>query len=89
MLLWVNVFWGLINLIPVFPLDGGQVSRALFVEQDPWDGYRKSLWVSVIAGGVMAVVGLIFLGSIWLAFLFGILALQGYMEIQGRGGLGF
>ncbi len=89
LLLWVNVFWGLINLVPVFPLDGGQVSRTLFIQQDPWDGYRKSLWVSVIAGAVMAVVGGFFLGSIWLAFLFGILALQSYTEIQGRGGIGF
>lgn len=89
LMLWVNVFWGLINLVPVFPLDGGQVARSLFVQADPWDGYRKSLWVSVISGAVMAAVGGIFLGSIWLAFLFGILALQSYAEIQGRGGLGF
>ena len=34
-LLWVNVFWGLINLVPVFPLDGGQVARQLFLKADP------------------------------------------------------
>lgn len=87
-MLWVNVFWGLINLIPVFPLDGGQVSRSLFTEADPWDGLRKSLWVSVIAGALAAILGLIFLRSLWVAFLFGILALQSYLMIQGRGGMG-
>ena len=29
-LLFVNIFWGLVNLLPVFPLDGGQISRELF-----------------------------------------------------------
>lgn len=85
LILWVNIFWGLINLVPTYPLDGGQVSRALFVQRDPWDGYRKSLWVSVIAGGIMAVVGWLLLDSIYLAFLFGVLALQSYTEVQGRG----
>lgn len=28
-LLWVNLYWGILNLLPVFPLDGGQVSREL------------------------------------------------------------
>jgi hypothetical protein len=56
---------------------------------DPWDGPRKALWLSVIAGAAMAVCGYVFLGSIYLAFLFGILALQSYALLQGRGGIGF
>jgi Zn-dependent protease len=85
-LLWVNVFWGLINLIPVYPLDGGHVARNLFIKADPWDGFRKSLWLSTIAGAIVAVAGLIFLRSIWIGLLFGILALQSYQTLQGRGG---
>ncbi len=26
----INLFWALLNLLPVFPLDGGQISRELF-----------------------------------------------------------
>ena len=26
-LLWVNIFWGLVNLLPVHPLDGGHIAR--------------------------------------------------------------
>ena len=31
-LLFVSVFWGLVNLLPIYPLDGGQIARE-FLEQ--------------------------------------------------------
>lgn len=84
MLLWVNIFWGLINLVPVYPLDGGSVARNVFVQVDPIDGVRKSLWLSVIAGGIVAIVGLLFFRSIFMALLFGFLAFQSYQSLQHR-----
>ena len=83
-MLWVNIFWGLINLLPVFPLDGGQVARNILIQYDPWDGVRKSIWLSVITGGLVAFVSLIALRSIYMAFLFGLLAFQSYQSLQGR-----
>jgi len=88
-LLWVNIFWGLINLVPVFPLDGGNIARQLLVKADPGDGVRKSLWISVIAGAVVAIAGLLLFGSIYMALLFGFLAFQSYQSLQGRTGIGF
>ena len=85
-LLWVNVFWGLINLLPVYPLDGGNVARYLLLKADPWDGVRKSLWVSVITGVIVAVAGLLFLSSVYMAILFGFLAFQSYQSLSGRTG---
>jgi len=87
MLLWVNVFWGLINLLPVYPLDGGNVSRYLLLQADPIDGVRKSLWISVIAGGLVAIAGLLILRSIYMAILFGLLAFQSYQSLQRRAGI--
>lgn len=84
MLLWVNIFWGLINLVPVYPLDGGTVTRYALMQADPVDGVRKSLWVSVIAGAVVAVVGLVSLNSIFIALMFGLLAFQSYQALQRR-----
>jgi stage IV sporulation protein FB len=89
MLFWVNIFWGLINLVPVHPLDGGNVARHLLLQSDPRDGVRKSLWLSVIAGGVVAVAGLILFRSIYMALLFGFLAFQSYQSLQSRFGSGF
>lgn len=84
MLLWVNVFWGLINLVPVYPLDGGNVTRYALLQADPVDGIRKSLWISAIAGALVAFVGLLFLRSIFMALLFGLLAFQSYQSLQRR-----
>lgn len=84
MLLFVNVFWGIFNLLPVFPLDGGQVTRNALIQFDPMGGVRKSLWVSVIAGGVIALAGLLLMRSIYIAFLFGLLAFQSYQSLQSR-----
>ncbi|MCP4419657.1 MAG: hypothetical protein GY805_23855 [Chloroflexi bacterium] len=82
-ILWVNTFWGLINLLPVFPLDGGRVSQQIFMRVNPWNGYINALWLSVVTGVIMAVVGFTVLNSTYMAFLFGILALQSYQMIQG------
>lgn len=84
MLLWVNVFWGLINLAPVHPLDGGNVTRNVMIQADPVDGVRKALWISVIAGVLVALLGLIFFRSIFMALLFGLLAFQSYQLLQRR-----
>lgn len=84
MLLFVNVFWGIFNLLPVFPLDGGQVTRNVLIQYDPLDGARKSLWVSVIVGAAIALVGLLVMNSVYIAFLFGILAFQSYQSLQAR-----
>jgi Zn-dependent protease len=88
-LLSVNIFWGLINLVPVYPLDGGNVARYALMQYDPYGGVRKSLWLSVIAGAIVALVGLIFLRSIYMALLFGFLAFQSYQALQNRYGGGF
>ncbi len=88
-MLFVNIFWGLVNLLPVYPLDGGQIAREIMIHRDPWNGLRQSLWLSVATGGVAAVLGVAFLGSIFMAFLFGSLAVSSWMMLQqitGGGG---
>ena len=86
LLLYVNIYWGIINLLPVFPLDGGQVARNALLINDPNDGVRKSLWLSVITGGILAVVGVLLMGSIYMGLLFGMLAYQSYQALQGQFG---
>jgi stage IV sporulation protein FB len=84
MLLRVNIFWGLMNLMPVYPLDGGSVTRNILLQADPLDGVRKSLWISVIVGVLVALAGLVFYRSLFIALLFGLLAFQSYQALQRR-----
>jgi stage IV sporulation protein FB len=85
-LLWVNLLWGAINLMPVFPLDGGNIVRRLLIKADPIDGARRSLWVSIVAGAVLAVAGFFLMRSIYMALLFGYLAFLSYQSLRwGRG----
>ena len=52
-LVWVNLFWGLLNLLPVYPLDGGQVSRELCMMKWGTRGTRVSLKISFVVALVM------------------------------------
>jgi stage IV sporulation protein FB len=72
-LLYVNIYWGLVNLLPIYPLDGGRVSRALFEHRDPNRGIRRSLLVSAIVAAAVAVLGLA-TKSMYLLIMFGVLA---------------
>ena len=90
-LLYVNICWGLVNLLPVYPLDGGQISREVCMHMYS-DGVVRSLWLSVFAGGGMAVAGLLFFHQMFIAILFGLLAYSSYMTLQqyrGGGGGGY
>jgi len=83
-MLWVNIFWGLINLLPISPLDGGNVARNILVQYDPRDGLRKSLWLSTVAGGLMALVGFLLWHNLYITLLFGFLAYQSYQSLMAR-----
>lgn len=84
-LLFVNIFWGLMNLLPVFPLDGGQIAREILTIQDPWKGTAKSLLLSTYVGGGAAVFAVVYMQSLYMALMFGLLAYSSYQMLQ-RGG---
>jgi stage IV sporulation protein FB len=80
-LLFVNIFWGLVNLLPVYPLDGGQIARELFTLGNPRAGVIQSLQLSA---GVAVLVALyaISKGSIYTCAMFGILAYNNFQTLR-------
>jgi len=88
LLLYVNIFWGIINLLPVYPLDGGQISHQLLLMMDPWNGIRKSFLASTVVAGVVAYGSYAYLGSLFMAMMFASLAASNYMAMQQTGGYG-
>ena len=55
----ITVWWGLINLLPVFPLDGGQIATQVFTLFNPQDAMRQALILSVVVGGLMSFVAFV------------------------------
>lgn len=89
-LLMINIFWGLLNLLPIFPLDGGQISRELFEHyMRRGNGTRAAMGLSAAVAGLLAInalagpYGLPYLpGGVYVAILFGLLAVQSYQAMQ-------
>jgi len=85
--LFVCILWGIVNLLPVYPLDGGHISRELFLASSPRQGIQHSLILSIATGAMVAVFALARLQDFFLAFFFGYMAFSSYMVLQAyRGG---
>jgi membrane-associated protease RseP (regulator of RpoE activity) len=89
--LWfANVYWGLLNLLPIYPLDGGQATAALFQWKDPHDGLRKALTLSFGTAVLLVAYAILNGGGFsFIAIFFGFLAYQNYQLLQalrGRSG---
>lgn len=52
---FISLMWGLLNLLPVYPLDGGHISREIFLRVDRPSGLRRSVMLSMITAGLIAV----------------------------------
>jgi Zn-dependent protease len=92
-LIFINLMWGLLNLLPIWPLDGGQISREVCEGLAPGKGLRFSLGISFLLAALLAVHSLMaynkmpllpFLpvGGLFSAILFGLLAIESFQLLQ-------
>jgi stage IV sporulation protein FB len=81
-LVWINLFWGLVNLLPIFPLDGGQASEILLTYVNRYEGKRWGHTVSLVASGLLAVVSYSLTGSWFLTLFFGYFAYLNFQILQ-------
>ncbi|MDR1492288.1 MAG: site-2 protease family protein [Planctomycetaceae bacterium] len=83
MLIIIGIFWGILNLAPVYPLDGGQISREICQLISWRHGMRISLMISAAIAIVLALFALK-IGSAFLAILFGFWAYGNIQMLQTR-----
>jgi stage IV sporulation protein FB len=83
-MLWINCFWGFLNLLPIWPLDGGHISRDFLGGLLANAGVRFALILSGVVAGVLALACLVlFKGqSLFMPFFFAILAIGSFQALQ-------
>ena len=54
-LIWINLAWGFLNLLPIWPLDGGQISRDFFSWVSPENGVKTAYGISMVVAGLLAL----------------------------------
>ncbi len=80
-LLIVNILWGLFNLLPIYPLDGGQISREVLMAIHPRGGLIWSLGISMTVAAALVVYGIKY-QQYFMAALFAYLAYSSFAALQ-------
>lgn len=79
--IWMGIAWSVLNLLPIYPLDGGQIVRSFCQKLDSIGGVRTSLWISIICA--IAMLAFAFRdGNQFIAIFFGIFAFQNFQELN-------
>jgi Zn-dependent protease len=86
----INLWWGLVNLLPVFPLDGGQICRTALMHWRPSDGFEIALKLSLVTACAMALFCYQYgrthenfpFDPLFTALLFGALAFENLQMLQ-------
>ena len=77
----LNIFLNLLNLMPVYPLDGGQIAREYFMQSDPRNGFRNSVILSVGVSVLIAVFAFTNKET-FMAIFFGFMAWNNYQLLN-------
>lgn len=75
----ISIFWAVLNLLPIIPLDGGHISKALFGPMRQ----QMALKLSLVCAVIMALYAIQHFGLISMVF-FGLFAWNNYKELRGE-----
>jgi len=86
-LLFVNGYWSLVNLLPIWPLDGGRISHQVIGRFRAFDAWELALKLSIlVCSAIVAWLVLQFVqkwdGDKFLILFFGLLAFQNIQTLQ-------
>jgi membrane-associated protease RseP (regulator of RpoE activity) len=81
---FVNFYWGAVNLLPILPLDGGNVLFAVAQKVTHGNGERPARTISLVVAGAVALYALS-QGMIFNAVFAGLFALQNFQALRALG----
>jgi Zn-dependent protease len=82
-LISINFYWGVLNLLPIMPLDGGQIATVFLTMHNRREGQRRAYIISLVVSGLAALYFLFEKPPRYFnAILFGMLALTSFQVLQ-------
>ena len=78
---WVNLGWGLLNLLPILPLDGGNIATSFAEMAFGSAGRRTARILSIAACVVLGLIALRF-GWMWSAIIAAVLAFSNFQALR-------
>lgn len=88
-MLFMDILWGLLNLAPIQPLDGGHIAGTIIEKYRPRQALALSLKLSIGTAAVFAVIGVTLMSSFYIAILFGMLGFQSWQMLEQAKRQGF
>jgi Zn-dependent protease len=77
-LIWVSIAWSILNCLPVYPMDGGQMMAAILGPKRQHNVHLISSLVAVAVG----IAGYLYLGTILLPIFMALFAWQNWQSYQ-------
>lgn len=82
-LIWINFAWGLVNLLPIWPLDGGRIAEVLLGQVNRSAATRWAHVVGLLTAGLLAIWRAS-QQDYFMAVWFGLFALINYRMLQSH-----
>jgi Zn-dependent protease len=82
MVVFVNIFWSVINLLPVLPLDGGNIARDLLTVVTKRPAERPARYLSIATAVAAGLYGGVVLESPFALILGGLLAFTNFSALR-------
>lgn len=79
--MYLNIWWCLLNLIPIEPLDGGHLLRYFLEKRFGENGYKISLIIGIASASIAAPI-IYFYGGVFFPILLVVLAFQNYQKLS-------
>lgn len=81
-LVQINIRWGVLNLLPIWPLDGGQICSTVLSQVNPHHGRRWTHIISLLTSGLIAVVVYLLTQTLFSVIFFAYFALINYQILD-------